>query len=329
MPKSFYFLLFILVALIEVAQAQFAPAAGQLGSTALHRDSANWVGWATKSFVRRGYKDISQPALGPVASGSPSNALGTSDGLILSLGDGGLVELEFEHPIKNGQGPDFAVFENSFNNTFLELAFVEVSSDGQRFVRFPAISNTDTTTQVGSFGAVDPTQLYNLAGKYRASYGTPFDLEELRDSAGLDINAITHMRVIDVVGSINPAYGQRDSRGWLINDPWNTPFDSGGFDLDAVGVLHQTLDNSVTTLSREQHPVVYPNPVERGGVLFYKNTSTKTIKQLRLYNLQGQLVWHQPTPIFPLALPHLSEGLYLLHLQTADGLHTQRLTVRP
>jgi hypothetical protein len=34
-------------------------------------------------------------------------------------------------------------------------------------------------------------------------------------------------------------YASCDSQGHQINDPWPTPFPTGGFDLDAVGVIHQ------------------------------------------------------------------------------------------
>ena len=44
--------------------------------------------------------------------------------------------------------------------------------------------------------------------------------------------------VVDVVGSIDPAYATYDSQGHAINDPWPTAFASSGFDFDAVGVLH-------------------------------------------------------------------------------------------
>jgi hypothetical protein len=69
--------------------------------------------------------------------------------------------------------------------------------------------------------------------------GTPFDLDELSGvSALLNIDAVTHVRIIDVVGSLNDLYASRDSLGNKINDPWSTPFASSGFDLDAVGVIH-------------------------------------------------------------------------------------------
>jgi hypothetical protein len=49
------------------------------------------------------------------------------------------------------------------------------------------------------------------------------------------------VRVVDVVGSIDPAYARRDSDGRIVNDPWPTDFPiigNGGFDLDAIGVFH-------------------------------------------------------------------------------------------
>ena len=302
------------------AQAQFAPAAGFPSSTALHRDSAAWVGWATQCQVQRGPQDRSQPSLGLAAAGAPSNATGRSNGSIVSLGDGGTATLTFDHPIKNDSGPDFAVFENAFSNGFLELALVEVSSAGQRFVRFPAISNTDTSVQVGTFGNVDPTRLYNLAGKYRASYGTPFDLDELRDSAGIDLHAITHVRLIDAVGSINPAYGMRDSRGWLINDPWNTPFATGGFDLDAVGVLHQNRDVGLRRVAAVQG-VFYPNPCRAQ----LHCTQGLQPSNLLVLDALGRRIAHYNQPQFPLPIADWPNGIYFLQY-TADHQHyTQRL----
>ena len=91
----------------------------------------------------------------------------------------------------------------------------------------------------GSFGSLDPTNLNNLAGKYRRGFGTPFDLAELPGDPDLDVQNVTHVRVLDVGGSINPAYGSQDSLGNTINEPFTTPFETGGFDLDAVGVINE------------------------------------------------------------------------------------------
>jgi hypothetical protein len=53
---------------------------------------------------------------------------------------------------------------------------------------------------------LDSTNIHNLAGKHLKGYGTQFDLEELKDvSAVLDVNSVTHIRIIDVVGFVEPA----------------------------------------------------------------------------------------------------------------------------
>ncbi len=223
----------------------YAPAADVIGSTAIPFDSTLFAGWATGfQDLVRGPVKIDQPGMGFASYGSGADVLGPADAQndslpVMSLGDGGRITLTFAKPIRNGPGADFAVFENGFGDNFLELAFVEVSSNGTTFFRFPSVSLTQTTTQVGAFDQVlDPTDLYNLAGKYRRGFGTPFDLSELAGTAGLDVNAVTHVRIVDVVGSIDPLYGTRDSLGNLINDPWATAFGSGGFDLDAVGAIN-------------------------------------------------------------------------------------------
>lgn len=247
------------VSAVPVSAGSFAPAAGQPGSTAIDKDSESFVAWATGvDSITRGPQDINNPA-GPVADfGTPDLALGKAVGDsfdVVSLGDGGQITLTFDQPITNGVGADFAVFENGFGDTFLELAFVEVSSNGTDFFRFDAISETPTDTQVGGFGAVDPTNLYNFASKYRQGFGTPFDLEELVGlSVLLDTDSVTHVRLIDVVGRIdaapgNPGYAPSlDSLGNIVNDPYATPFGSGGADIDAVGVINQVPEPATLAL---------------------------------------------------------------------------------
>ena len=109
------------------------------------------------------------------------------------------------------------MFENGFADNFLELAFVEVSSNGIDFVRFPDESLTQTTTQVGSFGSLDPTNIDGLAGKYRVGFGTPFDLATAgrRSRRRVDVNDIQLRPRVDVVGSINPQLRHRSIR-WAI-----------------------------------------------------------------------------------------------------------------
>ncbi len=233
----------------SVFAGPFAPAAGQPGTTAIAFNSPLFKGWATGvAQLNLGPVDITDPTGDLVTWGTTSDALGianaggSGDNLpVLSLGDGGSITLIFDKPINDGAGADFAVFENGLSDTFLELAFVEVSSDGVSFFRFGAFSNTQSATQAGPFSLTDPTNIHNLAGKYRSGFGTPFDLAELNGMPGLNLNAVTQVRIVDVVGSIEPLYATRDSLNRVINDPWPTLFETGGFDLDAVGVIHQAV----------------------------------------------------------------------------------------
>lgn len=234
---------------------------GILHAASIPANDPSIVGWATGyQDLVRGPNDISNPGNGNANFGDPADLLGPAgangaDQPVVSLGDGGSVILTFANPITNGSGDDFAVFENG-NGGYLELAFVEVSSDGTNFFRFAAISNTQTDTQISTFGTLDPNNITNLAGKDPFGVGTGFDLEELSGQPGLNILAVTHVKVIDVVGSINPAYGTRDSLNNLINDPWTTDFSSGepgftgtgGFDLDAIGVIHAIPEPSLMLL---------------------------------------------------------------------------------
>ena len=228
----------------------FCGAVGTEGCDAIDGHSSSIVAWATGVSVVRGLDDIAVPDGPRVIYGSESDAVGPIDfttTTAVSLGDGGSATVTFAHPIRNGEGPDFAVFENSFNDYFLELGFVEVSTDGERFVRFPATSLTQTETQVVS--EVDPTFINNLAGKYRVGYGTPFDLEELRDSTGINIDSIVYVRIVDVVGSIDPQYATYDAYGHIVNDPYPTSdptgnWRSGGFDLTGVAVMYENTNGS-------------------------------------------------------------------------------------
>lgn len=179
-------------------------------------------------------------------------SLGDLEQAQIDTGDNpGSITLGFALPITNGAGADFTVFENGFDNIFSgdgsfvfgELAYVEVSSDGVNFARFPSVSanlEADMDVTFGrNFAAIDPTNVYNLAGKHLAGWGTPFDLDDLTSDplvlgGDLDLSAILYVRLVDVPGN-----GEfLDSLGNGIVDSWST-VGSGGLDLDAVGVIHQ------------------------------------------------------------------------------------------
>lgn len=303
--------------------AQFPPAAGQAGSTAISKDSAVFTGWATQCHVIRGFQNIADTTLGLVTTGDSSMATGPAGpGGVVSLGDGGSAILTFSRPITDGPGWDFAVFENSFDDTFLELAFAEVSSDGINFFRFPATSLTDTMTQVGTFGTLDATKINNLAGKYRMNYGTPFDLHELDSIAGLDISNITHIRITDVVGSIGNSFATTDKDGRKINDPWPTPFPQGGFDLDAIGVIHQQPQGVI----QPEQPLitVFPNPASDHITISLPQSGSSSEIIVTITDLAGRMILtHTIGPDAPnvtsgnsdIRLSELTNGLFFLNIQ--------------
>lgn len=214
-------------------RAQLPGPAEAADSTAVAKDDPRLHAWATAiaavhygANVEAGWRH-------------PERALGPATGVatdVLPLGEGGSVTLRFDPPITDGAGPDFAVFENGFSDTFLEYAYVEVASAAGVFVRFDSLFLGETP--LGSFGTSEAGWSYGLAGRYRAGYGTPFDLADLQNhpavlAGALDLRDIRYVRLVDVIGDGSDT----DSFGHPIYDPTPTT-GSAGFDLDAVGVLN-------------------------------------------------------------------------------------------
>ena len=229
---------------------------------------ANYVnpafqGWATQVVNYAPADDIPwedtpgdwfQPAraLGPV-TGNEFDIVSLNDLTADDLAAGkqpGRITLGFAAPIFDGPGPDFAVFENAFASSstgvsvFAELGYVEVSSDGVNFARFPSqYGNTGTPGVAVPLRFQDATNIYNLVGKHinagGESWGTPFDLSQLAadplvTGGQVNLGAIKYVRIVDIPGS--GAF--LDSAGHPIYDSWVT-VGSGGVDLEAIGVLHQ------------------------------------------------------------------------------------------
>jgi hypothetical protein len=330
MKRNSTLLLFLLT--MHMAVAQFAPPAGQAGTTAMYKDSTAFIAWATGCKIMRGYQDISNPSSGYPTIGDSASVVGKANGSsVLSLGDGGSAVVTFKSPVTNDTGYDFAVFENSFSDTFLELAFVEVSSDGIHFFRFPATSNTQDTVQLDNAADMDARKINNLAGKYRASYGTPFDLQELAGISGLDINNITHVKITDVVGSILSAYATHDKNGKKINDPWSTPFASSGFDLDAVGVIHQAPPTAVQELASTITFSVFPNPVTNNSKIQLNLDVPQTLA-IDVLDLMGRQIAtiadrlpSQQTGLISLEQLNLQNGIYFLRIKGERASTTEKI----
>ncbi|MGA1824966.1 MAG: PKD domain-containing protein [bacterium] len=289
---------------LRISAGPYAPAAGEEGSGAVSYNDSSLIAWAS------GWEEY---APGPEVASQwqdPTRALGGKAANdvydIVSLGRGGSITVTFDVPIANGEGWDFAVFENGFNE-FLELAYVEVSSDGVLFFRFG--NDSRTAKPVKGFGSVDATNIYGLAGKYTQGYGTPFDLAELEDIPELDIGRITHIRIIDIVGD-GTCF---DSDGDVIYDPYPT-VDSAGFDLNAVGVRYQY------TQDAPNHPLeisLHGEPSSGQAPLTVTFTLESTIESERIISYE----WNFGDGTLSVSGPPLT------HTFTSDGEFTVQLDI--
>jgi hypothetical protein len=242
------------------AVAEYAPADQTWSGLAVWNDPARALGPATgQNFdvVSLGELDREE-----IDEGLPPGRI------TLAFGDPGAAE--DPGAIRNGKGYDFAVFENAFLSQFTtalgslqgqmlaELAYVEVSTNGRDFARFPCVSLT--AGPVGLYGTIEISNVHNLAGKHPNAgglcTGTPFDLEELAGhplvvAGTVDLNDIRYVRLVDVPGSgdfydnATQYVGPGTGPDWTaypqdhpVYDFWPT-WGSGGFDLEAVGVLRE------------------------------------------------------------------------------------------
>jgi hypothetical protein len=165
-------------------------------------------------------QDVGQDRFPELVLGPPQ---GAGDGAgstnqVVSLGDGGFVELSFGvHGIVDVAGPDFIVFENAFfvggdpENPYAELGEVSVSQDGTDWVAFPCTTREYPYDSCAGWhpvlanaesNALDPTDV-DVAG------GDAFDL------ADVGLPWVRYVRIDDIV----------DEKQLT-------------FDLDAVAVVH-------------------------------------------------------------------------------------------
>lgn len=189
-----------------------------------------------------------------------------------SLGNGGRITVTFARPINDGDGPDFAVFENGFTDysdwtgtsregatnsfCFAELALVEVSSDLAHWAAFPVTClNTGpffhiTDTDSSRYASQDPAGLDGFAGKHAVEQGTPFDLHRLTNdpavaSGAVNLALVRYVRLTDVVGDGSFT----DATGRAVFDSYYDAlaaglqpypaFDAQGFDLRGIAVLNE------------------------------------------------------------------------------------------
>lgn len=149
---------------------------------------------------------------GPYGQGETAGSLD-----VVSLGDGGFVELAFyDRVIIDGAGPDFIVFENAFHAgdadgpLFFEPARVSVSEDGVTWYKFPC---EDGETPTDTCAGLEPV-VFNVEEDSAASLDPATSGGDLFDLAELGLTEARYVRITDLEG------------------------DGAVFDLDAVAIVN-------------------------------------------------------------------------------------------
>lgn len=202
------------------------------------------------------------PGTGTGAFADPSKLLGGPQGGgfdqgsfdVCTLGVGGSATLAFDVVIADGPGADLSVFENALTfagAVFSEVAWVEVSTDGVNFARFP---NRYAGPSTGLPGFTAPWGTYSgLTGGAPTlanvatnsidplnpvvSGGEAFDLADLQldplvQNGTVNLAQVNFVRIVDI-----PHASGLDSFGNVI---WDNSGASGSGDFDAVAVLQHT-----------------------------------------------------------------------------------------
>lgn len=219
--------------------------AGPYSAEGVTTSDYDFVAWASSVIDYSGY-----------SASTVENILGELDtSLAVGASQGGYIIVEFDTSIINGEGADFAVWENGFEVSgsgglvYAELGYVSVSTNGTDWVTFPSVyDDVDSGTP-----NIDPTNVYNLAGNYVAYYtsvdeyeGTPFDLDDLLDTEevinGLvDLNDINYIMISDIIGAGEGGTNYDDATyfGYASD---NLIYDGisygGGADWNAIGAIN-------------------------------------------------------------------------------------------
>jgi hypothetical protein len=234
----------------------------------------------------------------PDTNGS-QNAPSSDPGQVCSIGLGGEIILGFRNYILiDGEGPDFTIFENAFNNpvtsrVFAEPAKLSVSKDGINFKEFPF----DSLTLKGCAGII-PTNGKEDPFNPEVSGGNCFDLKDV------DLDSIRFIKISDICQIVldNPGH------------PYYDPIISG-FDLDAV-VSWQLVEDSHTDVAKYQDITNFDIDLRNGRLIVCSSLAHNAT--LRLYNINGTLVHQSGFQTDYTGDIGLPVGLYLLVISSPE-----------
>jgi hypothetical protein len=228
----------------------------------------------------------------PDTNGS-QNTPSSDPGQVCSIGLGGEIILGFRNQVlTDGEGPDFTIFENAFNNpvsskVFAEPAKISVSKDGINFKEFPF----DSLTLTGCAG-ISPTNGKEDPFNPEVSGGNTFDLKDV----GMD--SIRFIKISDICQMVldNPGH------------PFYDPIISG-FDLDAVVSWH-LVEDSHTDIIDNQEKTNFNIDIRR-GILIICSTFPHNAT-LTLFDINGAQVYKDEFQTNYGAHLGLPAGIYML-----------------
>ena len=111
----------------------------------------------------------------------------------------------------------------------------------------------------------------------------------------------------------------RDSKGRKINDPYPTAYPTSGFDLDAIGVINESISSS--------QPAIWPNPLTTNSIQI-SGLKTAETTDLKVINTSGRIVgaW-KSLPVGASFQINLPAGIYYAQFNTLGKVSTQKLVV--
>jgi hypothetical protein len=110
----------------------------------------------------------------------------------------------------------------------------------------------------------------------------------------------------------------------MINDPWPTPFPNGGFDLDAIGVIHQNTSVGLKENNLDDNLYLYPNPINKGEKLLL--STSKDILFVSVYNFSGQKILSTKENF--ISTSELTEGIYFIEVNSVNNSITKKLLIK-
>ncbi len=214
------------------------------------------------------------------------------------IGLGGEIIIGFKNKIlKNGQGPDFTIFENAFinpvtNTVFAEPGIVSVSQDGITFYQFPF----DTLTLKG-FAGINYTNGKKDPFNPKISGGDSFDLEDL----GLDY--IRYIKIKDTTEFIKS----------LPEDHkyWNPEFILTGFDLDAIVGLYLEDDDMSAEVNEINENNISITNNNRELLILSNNLD---YFQLKIYDILGNMIFSNFSNIVKFNFENNPKGFYFIDI---------------